>query len=217
MRSALHPTALMPALLAAQVVDRPTQGHRFLSRAYVQPQWVVDSANFRVLAEAGRYAPGAQLPPHLSPFAGDGPDGEDHVPDYQLELQRLQARAAHSPSLAPKHMRADERSGRLQWKIDRQCVACRVRPRQRGSELRVHQTRPFFENKRRQQRARRHRRQARDSPHPLALARRPIWRSCRRSCRCAPRCPVSRGLDALGPLQPEWSGDDAAACGRHSG
>ena len=40
---------------------------------------------------------GAQLPPHLSPFAGDGPDGEDHVPDYQLELQRLQARAARPP------------------------------------------------------------------------------------------------------------------------
>lgn len=56
----------------------------------MQPQWVVDSANFRVLADAGRYVPGATLPPHLSPFAGDGPDGEDHVPDYQLELQRLQ-------------------------------------------------------------------------------------------------------------------------------
>ena len=31
-----------------QVIDRPTQGHRFLSRQYVQPQWVFDSANFRV-------------------------------------------------------------------------------------------------------------------------------------------------------------------------
>lgn len=33
--------------LPTQVVDRPSQGHRFLSRAYVQPQWVFDSANFR--------------------------------------------------------------------------------------------------------------------------------------------------------------------------
>lgn len=44
--------------LAVQVVDRPTQGHLFLSRQYVQPQWVLDSANFRVLADAELYAPG---------------------------------------------------------------------------------------------------------------------------------------------------------------
>ena len=51
-----------------QVVDRPTQGHLFLSRQYVQPQWVLDSTNFRVLADAELYAPGKHPPPHLSPF-----------------------------------------------------------------------------------------------------------------------------------------------------
>ncbi|MEW5320307.1 MAG: hypothetical protein WDW38_011389 [Sanguina aurantia] len=46
-----------------QVVDRPTQGHRFLSRSYVQPQWVIDSANFRVLMPVSLYAPGLVPPP----------------------------------------------------------------------------------------------------------------------------------------------------------
>jgi pescadillo protein len=41
-----------------QVVDRPTQGHRFLSREYVQPQWVYDSANNRLLLPTEDYAAG---------------------------------------------------------------------------------------------------------------------------------------------------------------
>lgn len=51
----------------------------------------------QVLADATRYAPGAVLPPHLSPFvATDAADEEEHVPDYALELRRLQVRwAAH--------------------------------------------------------------------------------------------------------------------------
>ena len=71
-----------------QVVDRPTQGHRFLSRQYVQPQWVLDAANWRVLPDPSRYAPGVKPPPHLSPFVND--DDEGYVPDYAVELRRLQ-------------------------------------------------------------------------------------------------------------------------------
>ncbi|KAK9810032.1 hypothetical protein WJX72_003708 [[Myrmecia] bisecta] len=74
-----------------QVVDRPTQGHRFLSREYVQPQWVFDSANFRVLVKPELYAPGTAPPPHLSPFTG--PDEDDYVPDYLQELRKLQEAA----------------------------------------------------------------------------------------------------------------------------
>lgn len=45
-----------------QVVDRPTQGHKFLSREYVQPQWIYDCVNARILLPVedyivGRYAP----------------------------------------------------------------------------------------------------------------------------------------------------------------
>lgn len=85
------PQTLLPLekiFLAAQVVDRPTQGHRFLARQYVQPQWVLDSANFRVLADAELYAPGHAPPPHLSPFVDD--DDEGYVPDYARSLRKLQ-------------------------------------------------------------------------------------------------------------------------------
>ncbi|PRW18309.1 pescadillo-family BRCT domain-containing [Chlorella sorokiniana] len=77
-----------------QVVDRPTQGHRFLSREYVQPQWVFDSANFRVLARPPLYAPGKAPPPHLSPFVRGEEEG--YVPEYGRQLAALQeaARAA---------------------------------------------------------------------------------------------------------------------------
>jgi pescadillo protein len=75
-----------------QVVDRPKQGHKFLSREYVQPQWVFDSANFRVLMPSDLYAPGAVPPPHLSPFVGEA-DEDGYTPDFAKTVRRLQVRA----------------------------------------------------------------------------------------------------------------------------
>ncbi|KXZ46900.1 hypothetical protein GPECTOR_39g394 [Gonium pectorale] len=80
-----------------QVVDRPRQGHRFLSREYVQPQWVFDSANFRVLMAADLYAPGGVPPPHLSPFVGET-DENGYTPDFAKTVRRLQD-AAHAARL----------------------------------------------------------------------------------------------------------------------
>ena len=59
-----------------------------MSREYVQPQWVLDSANFRVWASTALYAPGRTPPPHLSPFAST--DEEDYVPDYLVAMRKLQ-------------------------------------------------------------------------------------------------------------------------------
>ena len=81
--------------VCTQVVDRPSQAHQVAGRSYVQPQWVLDSANFRVRADERLYAPGAVPPPHLSPFveAGDG----DYVPDYARSMQQLQVSAPPPP------------------------------------------------------------------------------------------------------------------------
>ncbi|XWS32738.1 hypothetical protein CRYUN_Cryun22dG0015300 [Craigia yunnanensis] len=74
-----------------QIVDRPTQGHVYLSREYVQPQWVYDSVNARIILPTEPYMVGRDPPPHLSPFIDD--EAEGYVPDYAKTIKQLQAAA----------------------------------------------------------------------------------------------------------------------------
>ncbi|XP_073151670.1 pescadillo homolog isoform X1 [Henckelia pumila] len=72
-----------------QIVDRPTQYHKFLSRDYIQPQWVYDCVNARILLPTEKYMVGCVPPPHLSPFVDD--EAEGYVPEYAEAIKRLQA------------------------------------------------------------------------------------------------------------------------------
>ncbi|MCO5562024.1 hypothetical protein L7F22_015650 [Adiantum nelumboides] len=70
-----------------QIVDRPSQGHKFLSREYIQPQWVYDSVNNRILLPTHDYVLGRVPPPHLSPFVDNEKEG--YLPEYAETLNRM--------------------------------------------------------------------------------------------------------------------------------
>ncbi|KAJ2123915.1 mRNA-binding ribosome synthesis protein nop7 [Coemansia sp. RSA 2131] len=64
--------------ITVQISDRPAQGHQYLDRTYVQPQWVYDSINAGRVLDTENYLVGQPLPAHLSPFV-EYQDG-DYVP-----------------------------------------------------------------------------------------------------------------------------------------
>jgi len=72
-----------------QIVDRPVIQNQVLTRTYLQPQWVFDCVNARLLLPAKSYFPGNPLPPHLSPFVEER-EG-DYVPPEKKKLLELQS------------------------------------------------------------------------------------------------------------------------------
>lgn len=69
---------------------------RVPGRTYIQPQWVWDSINDGELKEAHLYAPGASLPPHLSPFVKQVQGAYD--PTIPLEEQEPEDEALEAQS-----------------------------------------------------------------------------------------------------------------------
>jgi len=69
-----------------QIIDRPSHGDRYLSRYYVQPQWIFDCVNYRKLLPVEDYFSGKELPPHLSPFVQEE-EGDYIPPERQAMLE----------------------------------------------------------------------------------------------------------------------------------
>lgn len=71
------------------IIDRPAVvGDRNMSLEYVQPQYVFDSVNAGLLLPTSLYAPGAHLPPHLSPFITAADNG-GYKPWYEDVVERI--------------------------------------------------------------------------------------------------------------------------------
>lgn len=69
-----------------QIIDRPmVTDKKYMSRDYVQPQWIFDSVNRRQLLPTNKYFPGVTLPPHLSPFVSTKED--DYIPPEEKALR----------------------------------------------------------------------------------------------------------------------------------
>jgi pescadillo len=85
------PIAMNDPRITHHVVDRPqmpaSYGALPKSREFIQPQWIVDCANFMFLLPIAKYAAGAVLPPHLSPWVDN--DEEGYKPAYAEEIERL--------------------------------------------------------------------------------------------------------------------------------
>jgi pescadillo protein len=84
-----------PEVVDNQTAQRLRPGSRVPGRIYIQPQWIWDSVNEEELKRPDLYAPGAQLPPHLSPFVKkvrgqydpSAPLNEQEREDEELEAE----------------------------------------------------------------------------------------------------------------------------------
>lgn len=80
------------------IVDRPQMGKQYMSRDYVQPQFVFDCVNQLKLLPTNRYFIGAVLPPHLSPFVDPNRE-EVYIPPEEKALRDPNAIETHGKRL----------------------------------------------------------------------------------------------------------------------
>lgn len=84
-----------PSVGAISQIPRP--GGRIPGRIYVQPQWVWDCINQAKLLRPDLYAPGATLPPHLSPWVK--PSKGEYDPSAPLAEQEREGEAEEAEGL----------------------------------------------------------------------------------------------------------------------
>lgn len=85
------PIPMDDSSITHHVIDRPKllPGYAKLpkSREFVQPQWILDCANFNFVLPVKRYSVGSELPPHLSPWVDDAEEG--YVPKYKEDVEKM--------------------------------------------------------------------------------------------------------------------------------
>lgn len=79
------------------ITEAPRTGGRMPGRTYIQPQWVWDCINQCKLLRPDLYAPGATLPPHLSPWVK--PTKGAYNPGAPLAEQEREGEAAEAEGL----------------------------------------------------------------------------------------------------------------------
>ena len=94
---------------------------------YVQPQWVFDSVNVRCQLPTDSYAPGACLPPHLSPFV-DEQEGDYVPPERQAQLDEMERGEREE-----MEEEEEERGKELETDV-RVCLSLSLREKERESE-----------------------------------------------------------------------------------
>lgn len=80
-----------------RMMEAPRTGGRMPGRTYIQPQWVWDCINACKLLRPDLYAPGATLPPHLSPWVK--PTEGAYDPSAPLAEQEREGEAAEAEGL----------------------------------------------------------------------------------------------------------------------
>jgi len=104
------PVSVKDPSITHHIVDRPKLPSSYddlpKSREFVQPQWLLDSANFSFLLPTSRYAVGAELPPHLSPWVDN--DEEAYKPAYAEEIECLKNGTVFTASKVDSEIAAEE-------------------------------------------------------------------------------------------------------------
>lgn len=85
------PVSMKDPSVTHHIVDRPKLHASYndlpQSREFIQPQWIIDCANNMFILPVSKYAIGAVLPPHLSPWVDNEEEG--YKPAYAEELERI--------------------------------------------------------------------------------------------------------------------------------